>query len=207
MAAFVLVPSAGAHLVRAPDHPRKSALENRVAALEESLAHARYVCRHGGGEHGRWGCWAASSVIRPNGQGWLRRLHREADRALWAQRVASIGDYAVAVRVVERYFGPQPFLWACPESEGGFGEWVWNGGYPLSRYPSKPAGSSGAGGWLQFLPGTFESVIADAIARARGLGMPVPSSAYAWTSPIGQALAGVEMLRDGRIGEWHGSTC
>lgn len=141
------------------------------------------------------------------GAGVLRRelrFHRaaarwQASRLEHVRALRAVGlalrDYASAVRYVERWFGPQPFLWSCPRSEGGFG------GFVMNRQ------GSDAGGWLQFMPGTFWSVIGDAVARARARGMLVPAAAVSWTSPLGQALAGVEMLRDGRRGEWVGSTC
>lgn len=125
--------------------------------------------------------------------GWLPREIRETKAAIAARMV--VNDYMTAVRLVERYFGYQSFLRSCPRSEGGFGQFVYN------------TQGSGAGGWLQFMEGTFWSVIDDAIRHARERGMFVPSSARSWYSPLGQALAGIEMLRDGRRGEWSGSTC
>ena len=105
------------------------------------------------------------------------------------------GSYLGAVSYVERFFGPQAFLRACPNGEGGFGRWVSN------------TGGSGAGGWLQFMSGTFYGIIDSAIANARAAGMRVPASARSWYSPLGQALAGRQMLADGRRGEWTGANC
>jgi hypothetical protein len=45
---------AEAHLLRYPDKPALSVLENREASQERNLAHARYVARHGGGKNQRW---------------------------------------------------------------------------------------------------------------------------------------------------------
>jgi hypothetical protein len=57
---------AEAHLIRYPDHPNRSVLENRERSQERNLGHARYVCRQGGGEHKRWACkaqtWIASEL-------------------------------------------------------------------------------------------------------------------------------------------------
>lgn len=55
-AAIVLlfVSTAEAHLLRLPDHPRKSVLENRLVSQQENLAHMRYVARHGGNRNQRW---------------------------------------------------------------------------------------------------------------------------------------------------------
>lgn len=120
----------------------------------------------------------------------LRRV-RETRRAL--------ESWPAAVELVGLYYGSslQAWLWSCsqPRSEGGHGRWV-----PNSQ-------GSGAGGWLQFMSGTFYGVIDAAIADARRRGMLVPSSARSWYSPLGQALAGGEMLRQGRRGEWQGYGC
>jgi hypothetical protein len=45
---------ANAHLVRYPDKPALSVLENREASQELNLAHARYVANHGAGRNARW---------------------------------------------------------------------------------------------------------------------------------------------------------
>lgn len=122
--------------------------------------------------------------------------HRNGAAAL---RDASAGTWLAAVDVVGRIYGPAIASWelSCSKqgSEGGWGAWVSN-----SR-------GSGAGGWLQFMKGTFDGVIAKAIADARARGWSVPASASSWYSPVGQALAGVEMLREGRRGEWSGYGC
>lgn len=190
VAAGVVVSSSSAHLVARPAGP---GLEARAKSQRVNVAHARFVCRRGGGEHRRWSCRAVR---------WLERELERTERVLEARRVAAIaealsrvGDFAVAVRQVERWFGPQPWLWSCPRSEGGFGAFVMN------------RQGSDAGGWLQFMPGTFYGVIDSAIREARRRGMPVPSNARSWRSPLGQALAGVEMLRQGRRGEFEGATC
>lgn len=65
---------AQAHLVKLPDAPAKSLLENRLAQQSENLYHARYVCRNGGGANRRWHCRAAL--------GWLLEEWRETKRAL-----------------------------------------------------------------------------------------------------------------------------
>jgi hypothetical protein len=72
--------TAQAHLVRVPDSPTKTFMENQLASQTENLKHAKYVCRHGKGQHRAWACWASSSVIRKNGQGWLRREYNKSYR-------------------------------------------------------------------------------------------------------------------------------
>lgn len=114
-------------------------------------------------------------------------------RWLWINR-----SFNRATQLVDRlYPGSWHGAWArhCASSEGGHGHWVPN------------RGGSGAGGWLQFMSGTFWSVIDSAIRRARAHGVRVPAFARSWYSPLGQALAGSEMLYHGRRGEWSGRTC
>lgn len=210
--ALVLVDVAAAHVPR-PVRAQMSLLEQE-RRLVVNLSHSRGAVAFL--ERRRAVASRSSAAVRE------LRFHRAAagwqasrlDRVRLLRAAASAErDYSMAVRYVERAFGPQPFLWACPGSEGSFGVWVWNGGFPITRYPAtidgggRPAGSSGAGGWLQFMHSTFESVIDDGIAVARARGLLVPSSARDWRSPLGQALAGLEMLRDGRRGEWSGSSC
>lgn len=137
---------------------------------------------------------------RPSILHWYRRaLRLHSRRAAALERRLDPRDWLDAVRLVGRYFGAGVAAWerSCSRigSEGGWGRWVSN------------TQGSGAGGWLQFMPGTFNSVIGRAIGSARRRGMYVPSSARSWHSPLGQALAGVQMLADGRRNEWTGSGC
>lgn len=141
----------------------------------------------------------------------LKRVRSQLlDRMTWREAVA----------IVDRHLGFGSWLLSCsaPRSEGGYGRWVWNGGYRVEHAarwrilhggpePGRPAGSSGAGGWLQFLRSTFDSVIAGGVVRARRAGLHVPGRARSWWHPLGQAVAAVEMLHDGRRGEWAGYGC
>lgn len=139
-----------------------------------------------------------------------RPTRRQVARMSWLQ----------AVQLVDRHLGHGAWLRSCSQhgSEGGWGRWFWNGGTPIDdrarrvllvhrARPGRPAGSSGAGGWLQFLDSTFDSVIVDAVVHARQAGLDVPPLARSWLHPLGQAVAGVEMVRDGRVGEWAGWGC
>lgn len=68
-------PASDAHLVT---KPASRSLKNVLKSQTKNYAHARYVCRKGGGQHKRWACWATSSTIVPKtGQGWLRAELRE----------------------------------------------------------------------------------------------------------------------------------
>lgn len=107
-------------------------------------------------------------------------------------------DFLRSTRLIDRlYPGSWLGAWerACAPSEGGYGRWVPNGT------------GSGAGGWLQFMSGTFYGIIDDAFAHARARGVRPPRWAWSWHSPLGHALAGAEMILHGRRSEWTGATC
>lgn len=169
---------------------------------------------------------ASSSATTYPGPGSSSAPRAHPSPAIAARHVSPASSPAVtwlqAVSIVGRYFGRDLSAWerACSQtgSEGGWGRWVWNGGRPVDNperlrliaagaVPSRPYGSSGAGGWLQFLRSTFESVIDRGIVEARRRGMVVPASARSWLSPVGQAIAGAQMIRAGRRGEWSGWAC
>ncbi len=130
--------------------------------------------------------------------GALARARAKACRLVPGRWAWTNRSFPRSTRLVDRlYPGLYHGSWAdrCASSEGGHGPWVPN------------RGGSGAGGWLQFMSGTFYGVIDEAIWRARSRGVRIPSYARSWYSPLGQAIAGSEMLFRGRRGEWSGYTC
>lgn len=87
LAAFAFAIRGDAHLVRLPDYPKKSVLENRLASQQENLYHARYVCRRGAGANRRWHCEAAT--------GWLLREYRQTQKRLrpwWIARQIEVAE-------------------------------------------------------------------------------------------------------------------
>lgn len=62
--------TAQAHLVT---KPKGDSLKDRLASQTENLAHAKFVCRHGGGDHKRWSCKAVA---------WLTTELKETKNAL-----------------------------------------------------------------------------------------------------------------------------
>jgi hypothetical protein len=105
-------------------------------------------------------------------------------------------SYLAAARYVQAAFpGTYGWLFTCAGSEGGFR------GFIMNRQ------GSGAGGWLQFMRGTFYAFVDEAIAVARARGLYVPSSARSWYSPLGQALTGAYMRSRGLSYHWAGSGC
>ena len=89
VAALTFTGTASAHLVRLPDHPKKSPLENRLVQQTENLKHARYVCRNGANAHKRWACKA---------QAWIMKERRET--------VAALAPPLSVPDIIRAVFGP-----------------------------------------------------------------------------------------------------
>lgn len=109
---------------------------------------------------------------------WAKR-HRQARKTFLRHRLPWTGDWVNAVRIVQRVWpGTSAWLLSCSSGEGGHGPFVMN-------YQG-----SGAGGWMQYMEGTFNSHISAALyeARTRHLAVP-PANARGWTDPLGQAFA------------------
>jgi len=84
---LVVATRGDSHLVKTPDHPKRSVMENRHAQQSENLYHSRYVCRHGGGANRRWHCQAAT--------GWLLREWRESrprPKPWWIARQIEVAE-------------------------------------------------------------------------------------------------------------------
>lgn len=142
-------------------------------------------------QDGRRALFAAIGVIDHAAHLKQARKHREK-AALLANR-----SWKASVDYTGRYFGQgiARWEWVCSSGEGGHGGFVMN------------YGGSGAGGWLQFMPGTFWGIIDRAIGSSRARGMIVPAAARDWGSPLGQAIAGAQMILDGRVREWTAPAC
>lgn len=126
-------------------------------------------------------------------------------RSLQAARAAVPTTWQGSTAYVGRYFGADIAAWelSCSSSEGGWGGFVWYNHESTPRYGY----SDTPGGWMQFKGGTFYGIIDEAVANARSRGMTIPSSARSYYSPLGQAIAGAQMIADGRRGEWTGDRC
>lgn len=135
---------------------------------------------------------------------WNARWHRAKHR-LAAHRLPFTNDWQTAVRIVQAVWpGTSSWLLRCSSGEGGHGGWVWNGEAPYAGSLTPPPGSSGAGGWMQFMRGTFTGSYGNALAEARRLHLKVPvlkwsalprvpagtsAIVHAWLSPLAQAFA------------------
>jgi hypothetical protein len=102
-----------------------------------------------------------------------------------------------AIRAVQRaYPGSSWWLVSCSRGEGGHGGWVPN------------SGGSGAGGWMQYMEGTFWHDFSRALADLRARGYRVPAAAHSWYSPTGQAVAaGWAYGHERPAGKWVGGGC
>lgn len=213
VAALTLTASAGAHLIRPgcnshlrPRAELACAIANRDHA-QATLEWARKFQRSG-----QLASFEAAASLK---LGQVVRSHRWLYRTMTARiaeargRLArvlpAVNDWLTAVRVVQRvYPGSQAWLESCSGGEGGHGLWVWNGGAPIGS----ASHGSGAGGWLQYMVGTFWHDFGRALADARARGFVVPASAASWSSPLGQALAGGWAYGNDRpSGKWTGGGC
>lgn len=110
----------------------------------------------------------------------------------------SIKDWRLAVMYVQRWFpGTASWLLSCSASEGGHGPWV----------PNRQG--SGAGGWMQYMSGTFYTDFRGASAYLAARGVIVPRSANSWYSALGQAIAAGWARYTGHAprGKWTGASC
>lgn len=130
----------------------------------------------------------------------------DALRSLQTAYVVSTSTtWTSANAIVRHYFGNTiaDWEWSCSSTEGGHSGFTWfdHLSYPKYGYSKTP------GGQLQFMGGTFDSVILRALDSARSRGLVVPSRYATFYSPVGQAVAGAQMILDGRRGEWTGAGC
>jgi hypothetical protein len=88
------------------------------------------------------------------------------------------------------------WLHGCAHAEGGDGRWVSN------------TQGSGAGGWMQFMSGTFYGNVDNAFASANAkLARNIPARYKSWYSRLGQAVTAAYMFRIGQSGQWTGAAC
>ena len=104
-------------------------------------------------------------------------------------------DWLGAVGLVSRYYPAGAWLRSCSASEGDHGRWVPN------------TQGSGAGGWMQFMEGTWRGFAPDAFTDARRRGMALEPRHFSWYSPVGQAVTGAYMYVNGLRGHWVGAGC
>ncbi len=136
LVALVLqIATADGNLIEVKPKASISVLENQERSQRLNLAHASYVCREGGRQHKRWACWAASSVIRSNGQGWLRREWNETMKLLRPRTDPTVARMIAAGEQVKRESaGSDPWP-NCPDPyDGSGGSWQDTKGCESSGY-------------------------------------------------------------------------
>lgn len=107
---------------------------------------------------------------------------------LW-RHLPPTNDWRTSVTLAQRvYPGTESWLLFISNREGGWGPFVMN------------HQGSGAGGWLQFMSGTFYGYVDAARADFQRRGFKVDPGVWTWTHPLGQALTGAYMRYTGRDG-------
>lgn len=94
--------TAQAHLVRVPDHPQKSVIENRLNSQTINLKHARYVCHHGANQHKRWACKA---IV------WISAERRETKALLTPKGGTPHGNVALGKHLALKLYGWDGYEW------------------------------------------------------------------------------------------------
>jgi hypothetical protein len=157
-----------------------------------------------------------SSVVRFfTTHAWMRATRQEAcqavpwertcriARALYAQHSKALkrakrqlfhtlpytNDWRTSVQLAQRaYPGTSSWLLFISDREGGWGPFVMN------------HQGSGAGGWMQFMSGTFYGYVDAARADFTRRGYHVDPRVWTWTHPLGQALTAGYMRYYGKDG-------
>lgn len=118
---------------------------------------------------------------------------------------AAVNSWDRSNELIRRYYGNTLADWenSCSSTEGGHGGFVWFNhlSYPEYGYSGTPGGN------LQFKGGTFDGIIGKALVEAHSRGLLASPSQATFYTPLGQAIAGAQMILDGRRGEWTGDGC
>jgi hypothetical protein len=161
-------------------HRRSSHGLHKISSKTDSITYEEY----------RLGVWKARKANQ------YRRYKKYRARQLAIQRDWAKQDrkFTYALRkAARRYHVSYNWLLACALSEG------------LSR-PGEPFvmnhGGSGAGGWMQFMEGTFYGNAPNARR-----GNKFPRRYVKWNSKVGQAYTAAYMFHIGQSGQWTGAGC
>lgn len=119
---------------------------------------------------------------------WQGRLKACLD-TLHNVTIPTTNDWQTAVQLVQRvYPGTADWLLYISRREGGHGGFVMN------------HQGSGAGGWMQFMSGTYYGYSDDAFADLARRGFIVDRRTNSWYHPLGQAITAAYMRYTGRDG-------
>jgi len=192
MTLLILLAATKANAHRLSGHPKT--LKGKLVLAKSQVAHDRLAIRALTARH--WKLMSPKPAVTVMHRIWLRRdlaYVRQLER-LWIP----VRDWHSAVVYVQQWFpGTAEWLLNCSSSEGGHGQWV----------PNRQG--SGAGGWMQYMSGTFYADYNAAVAYLRSRGVTVPSSTASWYSPLGQAIAAGWARYTGHTppGKWTGANC
>lgn len=117
--AFAFPAVADAHLLRLPDHPKKTHLENRLASQTENLRHCRYVGSYGSGVNARW----HRSCVR-----WLTPELEETRAQIQRRLEAAMSPQAAICAVFGPHCSAAISVARC-ETGGTFSVYAQNGQY------------------------------------------------------------------------------
>lgn len=122
-----------------------------------------------------------------------QRMHRKANR-----------NFHLALRLASRKFGVSyGWLHACAHSEGHIHGYRYKNHVPQKHLGLDPfimnIGGSGAGGWMQFMEGTFDSY-----PEAR---KSLPRQYRQWEDRLGQAYTAAYVFKTEGSGQWTGPGC
>lgn len=123
--------TAQAHLVT---KPKGETLKHHLASQTENLAHAKYVCRRGKGDHKRWSCKAVA---------WLTKERKETQRAI-APPIPTGSPQSIICHVFGSACQAALTVARC---EGGFNPFARNGQYLGTFQMGEYARSRFGHGW------------------------------------------------------------
>ena len=161
----------------------------RVWSCQDSLGIQR--------SHASLSPWALPNSIgyREWVSGHWEALGASCERLRQTRVIPVTNDWQTAVNLVQRIFpGTARWLLSCSSGEGSWG------GFEMNHQ------GSGAGGWLQFMAGTYYAHNGEAFGYAQSRGFIFNPSANSWYSPLGQALTGAYLATHGGLSNWYGDS-
>jgi len=141
LAALLGAAPAQAHLAYKPKGP---SLQHRLVSQTLNLRHARYVARHGKGEHRRWASKAVVWLTREQNETramlqFYRSVYAIARRQAFALGVTSYEWYSCAVPLISRENANRPSNWS-PTRWNGQGSDAYGLGQALPPSKMRPHG-------------------------------------------------------------------
>lgn len=188
VAAFTMTAAAGAK--QEPGHQdrqdRQQQASRALVAAAAGVRHTVWACQDHIGQPRTRASLTDQQLLTAVGGYlvWIRRTWEQrlaacskAAAILADHQLADTDDWNVATIQADRvYPGVRGWLLSCSSGEGGHGRFVWN------------TQGSGAGGWMQFMQGTYDAYENAALNEVRSHGWVIPPGSTGWYRPLGQAL-------------------